>query len=142
MDFAAAAISVLLRCRPDDTWTPPLGVLFVRFLIAPWSNEVSFGYADDTNDPKHYRSIARIRDWSSGPDFGGNVDFAKGNVDTNVAVSTIVRRVAGSDDVEALLKLWDSRIAIPEWAESVASARGLCDKSKAMVAEAVLARAV
>ena len=32
----------------DQAWIPPVGVLFVRILLAPWEHVVEFGYVHDS----------------------------------------------------------------------------------------------
>ena len=120
-------------------WTPERGVLFVRHLLDPGRSDVSFGYADgaQTGSALSYRSIARIHNWRGEPSFGGWVDTAEGQMDHTGSGAAIVRRYAEVDDVEALTRLWSSRVPNEEWAESVASEAGLSDESKAMVARVV-----
>lgn len=142
MEIAAMCLNAVRYMTPNPEWTPPVGVLFVRFLVAPWLNEVEFGFADEPakNDLQHCRSIARIRNWSAEPYFGGSLDCAKGNLDTSASAGAIVRRLAGIDDVRALMRLWDSRISIAEWLVNVSEyTPGLCAKSKDMIVRAALA---
>ena len=136
MEVAAACLAAVDRMRPDPSWTPPPGVLFVRFLVSPWNNEVEFAYVDDAKDPSHHRSIARIRNWQGGPYFGGSVECAKGNHDHAGTGAAIVRRVADADDVEALFRLWQSHVAVSEFMASVGDDRGLCPESKALIRRA------
>lgn len=138
MEVAAAGFGALLRCQPDALWTPPLGVLYVRMLVAPWSHEVAFCYTDDAAQPMHYRTIARIVGWRGEPDFGGWVSGDKGDVGTTGAGAAIVRRLAYREDIEALAKLWQHRVTLEEWARNVAERQpALCVESKAMIAEAL-----
>ena len=135
MEIAALTLNVAARLQANQEWTPTLGVLFVRFLTAPWSHEVEFGYSDDPKDPAHYRSIARIRNWQSEPNFGGTYDCAKGEIDRAGSGASIVRRHADRDDVEGLMLLWRHRIPLAEWMSSVESEEGLCAASKALIRE-------
>lgn len=136
MEVAAASFDVIARCQPDALWTPPLGMLFVRMLVAPWTQETQFGYPDDASRPSHYRTVARIYNWRGEPDFGGWVSGDKGNVCRSAAGAAIVRRIADRDDIEALVRLWQHRCTVEEWARDVAEYEpALCAESKAMVAE-------
>lgn len=135
MEVAALCLSAAMRMRPDPTWAPPIGVLFVRIMHAPWQNDITFGYADkvDPDGICHYRSVARIRDWHAEADFGGSVDFAKGDMDHAGSGAAIVRRLATENDVAALRKLWSDRFPFAEWLEDALSREGLCEESKALL---------
>ncbi len=117
MEFAAACLAAVDRMRPDPSWTPPPNTLCVRIMVAPWLNRVEFFYTDK---PGHMECVARIRNWSGEPDFGGSFEFAKGDMDSESAASPIVRRMANGDDVRALVKLWDHGCSIAEWQENMA----------------------
>lgn len=136
MQVAAACFSVLESCQPDALWTPPLGVLFVRMLVAPWTKETQFAYADDAARPSHHKSIARIHNWCGEPDFGGWTSGDKGDISHSAAGAAIVRRIVYREDIEALVRLWRHRCTVEEWARNVVQYEPkLCTESKAMVAE-------
>lgn len=139
MEFAAAGLAAVARMRPDPTWVPTVGVLFVRIMQAPWQNEIVFGYATKEHNGglMHYIAIARIRNWSGEPESGGGFDCAKGDLDTETAASPIVRRLADEDDIRALVKLWDHPTSLVEWLAIVEVERGLSAQSKAMIERVV-----
>lgn len=122
----------------DKTWTPPRGVLFVRYLLAPWQNEVAIGYVDEEprNGLAHYQELARVRDWHAESTFSGMVDTTQGEMDKTGAGGTVVRRIANRDDVMAFRKLWaDRRMSFAEWVEDVCSRPDLDAGCKAMLRE-------
>lgn len=137
MEFAAACLSAVACMTPDPAWTPPLGALFIRIVVAPWGDEICLGFADEPpkNGLQHYRSLARVRNWHAECDFGGNFDCAKGNLDTSHA-APIVRRRAGHDDVSAFLRLWDpdSFVTQEQWIAIALRERALSEDGKALLA--------
>lgn len=142
MEVMAACLRVALMNRPDPTWEPPAGRLFVRISHAPWKNEVVFAYPDGEH---HHQSLARIRCWEAEPYFGGWVECARGDVWAAGSGMPIVRRLADTSDVAALVKLWTAdkapgsfRYTIADWLERVGKS-GLCDDDKAMIASVVAA---
>jgi hypothetical protein len=117
MQFAAACLAAVDRMRPDPSWSPPPNTLCVRIMVAPWVNRIEFFYTDE---PGHMECVARIRNWSGEPDFGGSYECAKGDMDLEAAASPIVRRVADEDDVRALAKLWEHDCSVAEWQKNMA----------------------
>ena len=121
----------------DQAWIPPVGVLFVRILLAPWEHVVEFGYVHEQKPITtsfHYYTLARIRNWRAEPLFGGMLDCGVGETGKTDAGGAIVRRVADRDDVDALRKLWgDRRMTFAEWCEDACSRPELGDASKAML---------
>ena len=139
MEFAAACLSALSRMTPDPTWAPPVGVLFVRIMAAPWCDRITLGYAVEPpgDGLQKTRALAEMRNWHAEPANGCSYECAKGNLDTSNA-APIVRRLANEDDVTAFLRLWDRDcgVSAAAWLDGAMRSRGLAPESVALLRQA------
>ena len=139
MEFAAACLSALSRMTPDPTWAPPVGVLFVRIMAAPWGDRITLGYAVEPpgDGLQKTRALAEMRNWHAEPEYGCSYECAKGDLDTSHA-APIVRRLANEDDVTAFLRLWDRDcgVSAADWLRVAMRSRGLAPEGVTLLRQA------
>lgn len=139
MEFAAACLSALSRMTPDPTRAPPMGVLFVRIMAAPWGDRITLGYAVEPpgDGLQKTRALAELRNWHAEPANGYSYECAKGDLDTSNA-APIVRRLANEDDVTAFLRLWDPDcgVSAAAWIDCAMRSRGLAPESVVLLRQA------
>lgn len=135
------------KARDPEPWIPPVGKLIVRLLVDPGRTEMELGYADNDPYPRtnphilHHKTIARLRNWESGPSFASYVDTARGQLDRAGCGSAIIRREADDSDILAILRLWAPEGRRPPtlttWMEDVMEERDLSESEKTRLAALV-----
>lgn len=116
----------------DTPWKPPIGQLIVRIALSPEANVTEFCYRPG-HPERHLSPVARICNWRGEPTAGDYADGASGHWYLTGSGTAILRRAADPGDIEALFRLWGSRITIADWLEQV-ERTDIAAESKAMIA--------
>ena len=99
----------------NNEWLPPVGELVTRVQIGPTISRYDICFRD-SNDPQHYKQIARIVDFIAEPYHSSFVECIRTHNDTTPDGGVITRHPTRYEELIALRKLWvHKQVTFDSW---------------------------